>query len=201
MWLDIYIYYVPSKRTSINRKIVNIPKLVNNRFIKLLLITLLMCVGSLLFSISETAPVIILFSAMYWDSFEIGNSSILKFFIALLAFVSATIILCTLVCIVFFKIGELLPQEYIDELFNCLGYGEEFKKIRGSIIQKTKENKLEKLIFMLRISPILPFQWISVIFGNVMKYTVDTTTYIQYITFSVLGVLICSYTIFINRIY
>jgi hypothetical protein len=171
-------------------RIVNIPKRFKNIYMRLCIISLLMVFGSLFLSVGETAPVIILFSAVYWDSFEIGNGFLLNFLSPLFAFLFCTVILCISVCIVFFEMGKLLPKDYIITLFNCLGYGEEYSKIKVGLLDKAKDGNIAKIIFMLRLSPLLPYQWISVIFGNVMKDRITMYIYVQYVLFSVLGVLI-----------
>ena len=63
-------------------------------------------------------------------------------------------------------------------------------RLGNAIIEKSKENKLSTIVFILRLSPMLPYQWVSVIYGNILKDSMTNKLLFEYLLSSVFGVFI-----------
>jgi hypothetical protein len=190
VWALIFLLLILHKLKLIEL-IIKLPGKIKNRGFQFIAIIVLMVIGSIVFSVGEVAPVIIIFAAQYWDFIKISDNSLIQFIISFLIFSILSIILCIFVGIIFFKIGGMIDNEIIKILFTCFNYSKEYEIISNAIVDKSKKHQLFTLTLILRLSPLLPYQWVSLLFGTVCcdkdnKYTMSQLY--QYIIGSSVGI-------------
>ena len=127
-WLLLILLFILHKLHLI-KYILNIPDKFSNPFLKFIIISMIMIIGSVVFNIGETAPIIILISAKYWNLINITKSPYIQFFISFIIMSLLSFILTLAVGYIFFEIGRNIDDKLIYTLFECIGYDKEYKSI------------------------------------------------------------------------